>query len=60
MTVGQLIDELIKLDPDLPVGIDDHVGPDEEEIKVEIKHWIFFPFSPDDSFDYINLTRSMI
>ena len=58
MTVNDLIIQLEKYDPDLPVCIDDYMGfveSNEETIKIEKKRYITFPFTDNDEFDYVNL-----
>lgn len=59
MTVNDLITQLAKYDPDLPICIDDYIGfveTYEETIKIEKKKYITFPFTNTDEFEYINLT----
>ena len=58
MQVKDLIKELEKLDPELPICIDDYMGfveANEKTIKVEKKRYITFPFTENDEFEYINL-----
>ena len=58
MTVKDLINELEKMPPDLPVCIDDYMGfieANEKTIKVEKKSFICFPFTEIDEFKYVNL-----
>ena len=58
MTVNELITELSKYDPDLPICINDYMGfveSTEKCIKVESKKYITFPFKDMDEFTYINL-----
>lgn len=58
MTVNDLINELAKYDPNLPVCINDHMGfieATEHTIEVEHKKYICFPFTDNDEFNYINL-----
>ena len=58
MTVKDLIKELEKMPPDLPICIDDYMGfieATERTIKVEKKSFICFPFTETDEFKYINL-----
>ena len=58
MTVRDLIAELEKYDPDLPVCINDYMGfveSFEDTIKVEPKKYICFPFTKTDEFSYVNL-----
>lgn len=58
MTVNDLINELAKYDPDLPICINDYMGfieATEKTIKVEHKKYICFPFTNTDEFNYINL-----
>lgn len=63
MKVKDLIHELEKYDPNLPVCIDDYMGfveANEETIKVEKKKYITFPFTNTDEFEYINLRSNEI
>lgn len=58
MTVNDLINELAKYDPNLPVCINDYMGfveATESTIEVEHKKYICFPFTDNDEFNYINL-----
>lgn len=58
MTVNELINELAKYDPDLPVCINDYMGfveATEKTIKIECKKYVTFPFSKNDEFNYVNL-----
>lgn len=58
MTVKELITELEKCDPDVPVCINDYMGfveAAEQCIKVEQKCYITFPFTECDEFVYVNL-----
>ena len=58
MTVNELINELAKYDPNLPVCINDYMGfieATENCIKVEPKNYLCFPFTECDKFEYINL-----
>ena len=63
MTVNDLITQLAKYDPDLPICIDDYIGfteTNEKTIKVEKKKYITFPFTNIDEFEYINLRSNEI
>jgi len=58
MRVKDLIDELEKMPQDLPVCIDDYMGfveASEKTIIVERKSYVCFPFTDNDTFEYINL-----
>jgi len=58
MTVNDLITELSKYDPDLPICINDYMGfieANEQCIGIELKKYICFPFTETDTFPYINL-----
>ena len=63
MTVNDLITELSKYDPDLPICINDYMGfveANETTIKIENKKFICFPFTECDEFTYINLKSNEI
>ena len=63
MTVNDLINELSKYDPNLPVCINDYMGfveANEETIKVQPAVYICFPYGKNDRFTYINLTSNAI
>ena len=61
MKVYELITELNKYDPDLPICINDYMGfieATEKTINIENLEYACFPFSETDCFDYINLTST--
>ena len=63
MTVKDLINELNKYNPDLPICINEYMGfieANEKTIIVEHKKFICFPFTEYDEFDYINLKSNEI
>lgn len=58
MTVRDLIHELERYDPDLPICINDCMGfaeAYEKTIEVAQHKYITFPFTENDEFSYINL-----
>ena len=58
MRVKDLIHELEKYNPDLPVCINDYMGfaeVYEKTIEVAQHKYITFPFTENDEFNYINL-----
>lgn len=58
MRVRDLIHELEKYDPDLPVCINDYMGfaeACEKTIEVAQHKYIAFPFTENDEFSYVSL-----
>ena len=58
MKVKDLIRDLERYDPELPICINDYMGfveANETTIKVEQKKFICFPFTECDEFTYVNL-----
>ena len=58
MNVGELIERLEKYDKKLPIAVDDDIGFAEaymENIIIERKKYLCFPFTKNDEFEYVNL-----
>lgn len=58
MKVKDLIHDLERYDPELPICINDYMGfveSNETTIQIEQKKFICFPFTECDEFTYINL-----
>lgn len=63
MNVGELIKQLKRYDPKLPIAINDNMDFVEaylENIKIERKRYRSFPFTENDEFEYINLRNQEI
>ena len=58
MKVKDLIHDLERYDPEIPICINDYMGfveANETTIKIEQKKFICFPFTKCDEFTYVNL-----
>ena len=58
MKVKDLIKILEQYNPELPICIDEYMGfveANEETIKVESRAYVCFPFTDNDTFEYVNL-----
>ena len=58
MKVKDLVYILRQYDSELPVCINDYIGfieANEETIVVEKKPYVCFPFTDNDTFEYVNL-----